>query len=97
MAALSFYSEDGLPLFKPTPAYGRPLVYVPVLESMKFALREAMIEQKLINGALGERLGVSEVIIRRLHESKVSRVEEALKVVGLQPAINVSPAMEIVA
>lgn len=96
VSALSFYVEDGKPIPVPATPAGRPVVYVPLLEAAKFALHTAMLEQGLTNRELGERLGVTEAIVRRLrdplHESKISRVEVALRAVGVQAGIEVIPA-----
>ena len=98
VSALSFYVEDGKPIPAPGVHDGRPVVYVPLLEAAKFALHTAMLEQGLTNRELGERLGVTEAIIRRLrdplHESKIGRVEAALRAVGIQAGIEVTTAVE---
>ncbi|MXV35650.1 hypothetical protein GS535_03640 [Saccharibacter sp. EH611] len=91
VSALTFYVDENKPLPKPEPRRGRPLIAVPVLEAMKFILHDEMIAQKLTNKALGERLGVTETVVRRLrnplHKSKVEIVERALNVLGIYPIL----------
>ena len=96
VSALSFYVDDGRPLPAPSPADGRPVVSVPLLEATKLALHEAMIAAKVSNVELGRRMGTGETAIRRLrdplHRSHVGQVEAALRMLGRRIVLEVAAA-----
>ena len=93
VTSLSIYVDDGAAVPVPPAANGRPLVYVPMLEAAKLALHTAMLENRVSNVELARRLGVAESSVRRmrdlLHESKIGRVEAALRALGRQATIEV--------
>ena len=96
VSALSFYVDDGRPLPAPSPADGRPVVSVPLLEATRLALHEAMIAAKVSNVELGRRMGTGETAIRRLrdplHRSHVGQVEAALRMLGRRIVLEVAAA-----
>ncbi|HEY5299363.1 MAG TPA: type II toxin-antitoxin system HicB family antitoxin [Acetobacteraceae bacterium] len=76
----------------PTPSAEdvRPVVVVPMLQSAKLALYQAMRERGLNNVTLGRQLGKHEGEIRRMldldHETKIGTIENALWHLGKQVA-----------
>ena len=85
--ALAGYVLEQWDIPVPSPvAEGQELVPVPPAIEAKLALDTAMLSQRVANAALSKRLGVSEAAVRRLvnpnHLSQISKVEEALEVVG---------------
>jgi antitoxin HicB len=68
VAALSFYTDNGEPLPRPSPADGRKLAYVPPLVAAKLALHDIMLAAGISNVVLARRLGVDEKIVRRLRD-----------------------------
>jgi antitoxin HicB len=96
VSALSFYVDDGKRLPRPSPAKGRPMVSVTVLEAAKLALHEAMVEANLSNIELGRRMGLDERAIRRLrdplHRSHIGQVEVALRSLGKRIEVSVMEA-----
>ena len=86
VSALSFHVDDGKPLPAPSPADGRPVVSVPLLEATKLALHEAMVAAKVSNVELGRRMGLGENGVRRLrdplHRSHVGQAEAAPRALG---------------
>lgn len=91
--ALSFYTDDGRPLPRPSPAEGRPVVEVPPLVAAKLALHEAMLERGVSNVELAGRLGLDEKAVRRLrdplHRSHIGAVETALRALGRRLVVEV--------
>lgn len=77
----------------PSKPEGRRVVVVPMLQSAKLALYQAMREQGLNNVTLGKKLGKQENEIRRMrdldHETKVNSLENALWHLGKQIASEV--------
>ena len=80
----------------PTPsaaANGEPSVPVLPVVAAKLALYSAMREQGMTKVELAKRLGVSESAVRKLtnpdHHSVMSRMEKALKAVGLSLRVEV--------
>jgi antitoxin HicB len=77
---------DNLPIPRPRPARGRPLIAVTALEAAKLALHEAMLAAGVTNAELAHRMGKDEKQIRRLrdplHHSLIGQVEAALKLLG---------------
>ncbi len=96
-SALSFYAEDGKALPKASaPKPGERLVFVSALIQAKLALIARMAELGLSNVELAERLGVDEKAVRRLvnlnHESKLSKIETALALLGRRLGVTVDEA-----
>jgi antitoxin HicB len=93
VTALSFYTDAGRPVPKPSPAYGRPLAVVPILEAAKLALHETMLVDQVSNVELGRRLGMDEKAVRRLrdplHRSHIGQVEAALRALGRRLEVSV--------
>lgn len=96
VTALSFYTDQGQALPKPSPARGRPLVTAPALVAAKLALHEAMVQLGLSNAELGRRLGMDEKAVRRLrdplHGSRIETLETALQALGRRLEVVVRPA-----
>src|SRR5579864_1171787 len=84
--ALSFYTDNGETLPRPSPADGRPVAHVPPLVAAKLALHDAMLAAGLTNVALAQRLGIDEKAVRRLrdplHQSRIDQIDAALRVLG---------------
>ena len=94
--ALSFYTDDGLPVPKPTPAKGRPIVYPRPLVAAKLALHDAMLAAGMSNVELGHRLGLDDKAVRRvrdpLHRSHIGQIEAALRLLGKRLEVRVLEA-----
>ena len=94
--ALSFYMDDGLPVPRPAPAKGRPIVHLCPLAAAKLALHEAMLASGISNVELGRRLGVDEKAVRRLrdplHRSHIGQIETALRLLGKRLEVRVLEA-----
>jgi antitoxin HicB len=86
VTALSFYTDDGRPLPRPSVAHGRPMARVPPLVAAKLALHEAMLAAGISNVELGRRIGLDEKAVRRLRDplyrSHIGGVETALRALG---------------
>ena len=82
IAALGGYIQDRRPLPTASPARGRPVIPLPALVAAKLALYQTMLEQRVTNAELAQRLGTVEGTIRRLldvdHRSHIGQVEAAL-------------------
>lgn len=93
ISALSFYTDEGQPLPRPSPARGRPVVLVPPLVAAKLALHDAMLAASLSNVELARRLGVDEKAVRRLrdplHRSHIGQIETALRSLGKRLEVRV--------
>ena len=65
---------------------GQEIVAVPPIVAAKLALYTAMRKQRITQGDLATRLGLSESTVRRLldpdHRSHISQVQKALRAVG---------------
>src|SRR5437660_537370 len=96
VTALSFYTDNAERLPRPSPARGRPLVYVPPLVAAKLALHDAMLTAKVSNVALARQLGTDEKTVRRLrdplHKSRIDQVDAALRVLGKRLGIVIEAA-----
>jgi antitoxin HicB len=96
VTALSFYTDDGQPLPRPTAAYNRPVAIVPSLVAAKLALHDAMLAAGISNVVLGRRLGLEDKAVRRLrdplHRSHIGAVEAALRVLGQRLVVDVANA-----
>ena len=86
VTALSFYSDSGERLPRPSPARGRRLAHLPPLVAAKLALHDAMLAAGISNVALARQLGTDEKTIRRLrdplHQSSIERVDAGLRALG---------------
>ena len=93
VSALSLYVEAGERLPCPSPARGRPMVSVAVLEAAKLALHDAMLAAAMSNVELGRRMGLDEKAVRRLrdplHRSHIGEIELALRHLGKRAEIAV--------
>jgi antitoxin HicB len=96
VTALSFYTDHAEPLPRPSPAHGRPLAYVPPLVAAKLALHDAMLTAGVSNVALARQLGTDEKAMRRLrdplHQSRISQVDAALRLLGKRMSIVIEAA-----
>jgi antitoxin HicB len=96
VTALSFYTDDGQPLPRPSAAYNRPVAIVPSLVAAKLALHDAMLAAGISNVVLGRRLGLEDKAVRRLrdplHRSHIGAVEAALRVLGQRLVVDVANA-----
>jgi antitoxin HicB len=96
ITALSFYTDHAEPLPRPSPARGRPLAYVPPLVAAKLALHDAMLTAGVSNVALARQLGTDEKAMRRLrdplHQSRISQVDAALRLLGKRMSIVIEAA-----
>jgi len=94
VTALSFYTDDAKPLPHPSPARGRRVALVPPLVAAKLVLHDAMLAASVSNGDLARRLGLDEKVVRRLrdplHNSRIDRVDQALRCLGKRIEIIVS-------
>ena len=96
-SALSFYAEDAEPFPKASaPRPGEQLIFIPALIQAKLALIKRMAELKMSNIDLATRLNVDEKAVRRLvnlnHESKLSKIEAALALLGKRLEVMVEEA-----
>lgn len=77
----------------PSEVEGRSTVIVPMLQSAKLALYQAMREEGLNNVTLARKLGKQENEVRRMldldHETKIGSLENALWLLGKQIASEV--------
>ena len=96
IAALIGYISAREPIPRPSPARGRPTVTLPPLGAAKLALYSAMLERKVTNADLGDRMGLSEAEVRRLldldHRSDFGQIETALAALGKRLEISVRDA-----
>jgi antitoxin HicB len=93
VTALSFYTDDGQPLPRPSPALDRPLALVPPLVAAKLALHDAMLAEGISNAELARRLNLDEKAVRRLrdplHRSHIGQIETALRSLGRRLEVRV--------
>ncbi len=96
VTALSFYTESGEMLPIASPANGRRLAYVPALVAAKLALHDAMVATGMSNVALARLLGTDEKVVRRLrdplHQSRITQLDAALRLLGRRLGIVVDAA-----
>jgi antitoxin HicB len=96
IAALIGYVTAREPIPRPSPARGRSTVTLPLLVAAKLALYSAMLEQRVTNADLADRIGTSEAEVRRLLDlddrSELGRIEAALAALGKRLEITVRDA-----
>ena len=96
IAALIGYIRSREPIPHPSPARGRRTIALPPLVAAKLALYSAMLEQRIANADLADRMGTSEAEVRRLldldHRSDIGRIEAALAELGKRLEIRVRNA-----
>jgi antitoxin HicB len=93
LAALGGLAKLKRAIPEPSKAHGHAIVVVPMLQSAKLALYQAMREQGLNNVTLARRLGKQENEVRRMldldHETKIGSLENALRHLGKRIASEV--------
>lgn len=93
LAALGGLAKLKRAIPEPSEAQGQAAIVVPMLESAKLALYQAMREQGLNNVTLARKLGKQENEVRRMldldHETKIGSLENALLLLGKQIASEV--------
>ena len=93
---ISAMIENGEPVPTASEAAGRPLVSLAPLDAAKIALHMAMVEHGVSNVELGRKLGLTEKAVRRLvdplHQSKIEKVDAALRILGKRLEIAVAEA-----
>ena len=81
---------------EPSKPRQRPVVIVPVLQSAKLALYQAMRDAGLNKVTLASKLGKAENEVRRMldldHASRIGALEDALRLLGRQMAVDVKVA-----
>ena len=95
-AALIGYIRSREAIPRPSPARGRSTVTLPPLVAAKLALYSALLEQRITNADLAERMGKPESEVRRLldldHRSDIGQIEAALAALGKRLDIRVRDA-----
>jgi antitoxin HicB len=93
LAALGGLEKLHRDIPEPSKPRHRPVVVVPVLQSAKLALYQAMREHELNNVTLASKLGKAENEVRRMldldHASRIGALEDALRLLGRQMAVDV--------
>jgi antitoxin HicB len=93
LAALSGLGKLHRDIPEPSKPRHRPVVVVPILQSAKLALYQAMREHELNNVTLSRKLGKAENEVRRMldldHASRIGALEDALRLLGRQIAVDV--------
>jgi len=96
VTALSFYTDKGEPLPRPSLTEGLPLAYAPPLVAAKLALHDAMLAAGVSNIALARQLSTDEKTVRRLrdplHQSRIGQVDAALRMLGKRISIVIEAA-----
>ena len=95
-AALIGYIRSREAIPRPSPARGRSTVTLAPLVAAKLALYSALLEQRITNADLAERMGKPESEVRRLldldHRSDIGQIEAALAALGKRLDIRVRDA-----
>ncbi len=90
VAALGGLAKLKRAIPEPSPGRGRRVVVVPMLQSAKLALYQAMLEQGFNKVTLAAKLGKQEGEVRRMldldHDTKIGTIENALWLLGKQMA-----------
>lgn len=78
------------------PEEGQETIILPPLIAAKLALYEGMRTLKMTNVAMADKLGVSEVVVRRMldlhHRSHIGPIENALAIIGKRLIVSVQDA-----
>ncbi len=78
------------------PRTGQRLIAVPLWIAPKFALYQAMKAESISNRELARRLGVTELVVRRMlnpnHDSKPGKIEAALAALNKRIEVSVADA-----
>jgi antitoxin HicB len=81
---------------EPSSPAARPVVVLPMLQSAKLALYQAMREEGLNNVTLARKLDLLEGEVRRMidldHQTRIGTLEKALRQLGKQMASEVRRA-----
>ena len=95
-AALIGYIRSREAIPRPSPARGRSTVALPPLVAAKLALYSALLEQRITDADLAERMGKPEFEVRCLldldHRSDIGQIEAALAALGKRLDIRVRDA-----
>ncbi len=95
-AALIGYIRSREPIPRPSAARGRRTVVLPPLVAAKLALYSAMLQQRITDAGLADRMGKSEAEVRRLldldRRSDIGQIEAALAELGKRLEIRVRDA-----
>ena len=93
LAALGGLEKLHRDIPEPSRAGHRTVVVVPVLQSVKLALYQAMREHRLNNVTMAKRLGKAETEVRRMldldHQTRIGALEDALRLLGRRIATEV--------
>jgi len=97
IAMLAGYTEQKLPIPRPSrPKRDQATVTIPPMVAAKLAIYRAMLEQKVSQLKLAERLGRDPRQIRRLlnldHNSRLDHLEAALHALGKRLLVDVRDA-----
>ena len=97
IAALEGYVKAGRAIPRPVPAQpGDPRATLPSLVTAKLAVHETMRSKGWSRPALADRLGISEVAVRRLldlrHHSDIRAIDRALTAMNAELAIELPDA-----
>jgi antitoxin HicB len=96
LAALGGLEKLRRDIPEPSKPRQRPVVIVPVLQSAKLALYQAMRDAGLNKVTLASKLGKAENEVRRMldldHASRIGALEDALRLLGRQMAVDVKVA-----
>lgn len=86
VTAFEFYFEDGRKIPSPVEVEAREFVTVPVSLWSKVLLLNAMVENKVTQAAMAEKMGVSKQSFQRIvdvrHATKIDMIDAALKALG---------------
>jgi antitoxin HicB len=93
LTALGGLEKQRRDIPEPSRARHRPVVVVPILQSVKLALYQAMREHGLNKVTLSRKLGKAENEVRRMldldHQTRIGALEDALRLLGKQIAAEV--------
>ena len=96
LAALGGLEKLRRDIPEPSKPRQRPVVVVPILQSAKLALYQAMRNAGLNKVTLASKLGKAENEVRRMldldHASRIGALEDALRLLGRQMAVDVKVA-----
>ena len=96
LAALGGLEKLRRDIPEPSKPRQRPVVVVPILQSAKLALYQAMRNAGLNKVTLASKLGKAENEVRRMldldHASRIGALEDALRLLGRQISVEVKVA-----